>query len=327
MAVYFIKEFGAPEAKDLFQAQIESIFENRGFIPLIYPRTNYFSRLFSLSQKIRSIPKGAVVFFIHPLYAKTNRLLLKALLRRNCKAVCVVSDINSLRDKTITFEKETAYWKRIRYFVFQNDRMRELVEKKYGQKISVTAQQFDLLFESSIPERIKSNEVVFAGNTAKCPFISDLNKVKEIKWRVYSAHYLPEFENVKHVFLQDEVSDKRSLEGSFGLVWEGDSIENISNFRGSYLKYISPMKLSNYLLHGMPVIIHKDAAQATFVAENKIGFCVSSLYEAGQIIEDMSEEMYREMLVQARSFSEKISSGWFAQSWINEILENLKPDQ
>ncbi len=323
MAVYFIKEFGAPEAKDLFQAQIENIFERNGFIPLVYPRVNYFKRLFSLSNQLRSLPGDAIVLFIHPLYARTNRLLLRSLIRKKIKTVCVVSDINSLRDETINFEKETGYWKKVPYFIFQNEKMKELVEKKYGARTSIEAGLFDLLFEVKIPRRKKTNTVVFAGNTQKCPFVNDLNKIKPIDWKIYSAHYLPEYENVKHYFLQDEVSDKQPLEGSFGLVWEGDSIGDISNFRGRYLEFVSPLKLSNYLLLGLPVIIHKDAACAGFVRENKLGICVSSLTELPGLIGELSETEYNEMNANAAVFSEKLSNGYFTQAWIEGILKKI----
>ncbi|MEK7224329.1 MAG: hypothetical protein AAB221_01440, partial [Bacteroidota bacterium] len=182
--IYYIKEFGSEEARDSFQAQIESIFERNDFTPILYPRVNYLSRLFFLNRFVSSVAEGSVVFFIHPLYSRTNRLLLKLLLRKKCKPVCVVSDINSLRFTT-SLNKEIKYWKKLKYFIFQNERMKEWVEGRAGKKTSVNIGLFDLLFNVPKSERKNSNQVVFAGNTEKCPFIKELHRVKDVQWSVY----------------------------------------------------------------------------------------------------------------------------------------------
>ena len=310
--IYYIKEFGSEEARDSFQAQIESIFERNNFIPVLYPRVNYLSRLFFLNRFIRSIPRGAVVFFIHPLYSRTNRLLLKLLLRKKCKPVCIVSDINSLRFHS-SIEKETGYWMKLKYFIFQNERMREWAEERTGNKISVNIELFDLLFEAPKTERVNSNQVVFAGNTEKCPFIKELYRVKDVQWSVYGD--VPKKKN------EDE---RRLLEGSYGLIWEGSSIEDISNFGGQYLRWVSPLKLSNYLLHGMPVITHTDAATAVFIRQNNIGFCVSDLHEIGEKIKTITDTVYATMLENCNRLSEKIATGHYMQHAIDEISKQIE---
>lgn len=234
-----------------------------------------------------------------------------------------MSDINSIRfGSSVT--KETRYWKNIRYFIFQSERMRECIEKLAGKKISVNIGLFDLLFEPKIQERRNSAEVVFAGNTAKCPFVNDLYKVEEITWNIYSGNYVKSHRNVHHIQLEDEINNRPVLEGSYGLIWEGSSIDNISNPAGKYLELVSPLKLSNYLLNGLPVITHHDAALAKFVVENKIGFCVSSLNEIKEKINSITEDEYRDMLTEAKYFSERIASGYYMQSAVSRILEKME---
>jgi hypothetical protein len=235
----------------------------------------------------------------------------------------MVSDINSLRDVDLKLADEIGYWKRIKYFIFQNDKMKYFAEKEVGEKNSVNIQLFDLLFEPQTPDRKNSIEVVFAGNTAKCPFINDLSKVDDISWNIYSATDVESHTNVKHVLLNNEVVDRQLLRGSYGLVWEGESIRDISNFSGQYLKLVSPLKLSNYLLNSLPVITHKNAAIAEFVVTNNIGFCVTSLFEIGEKIKSIPEAEYQAMVENTRQFSKQISSGYYTRKAIENIQKRI----
>ena len=114
------------------------------------------------------------------------------------------------------------------------------------------------------------------------------------------------------------------MAGSYGLIWEGESILDISNFSGQYLRWVSPLKLSNYLLHGLPVIIHKDAAMADFVMKNKIGFCITSLAGIPKKIKAIPGNEYQSMVENTRMFSEKISTGHFTQKAIQAILNRIR---
>lgn len=324
--IYYIKEFDAPGAQQLFQGQIETLFDKNRFLPVQYPKGT-LSKLFFLLKFFFKVRKGDILFFIHPLYSKTNRLILNLSLFKKCNVVCIVSDINSLRNIEMKVDEEISYWKKIRYFIFQNDKMKSFAEAKVGEKVSVNIQLFDLLFTPPKANRKNSNEIVFAGNTLKCPFVKDLFRVNDIKWNIYSGTEVQLHPNVTPVLLSNGVTDRQTLPGSYGLVWEGKSITDISNFNGQYLKWVSPLKLSNYLLNSLPVIIHEDAAMAEFVVQNKIGFCVSSLFEIGEKIKVIPEADYQQMVENARGFSIEISSGYYTQKAIEGILEKINPPE
>ena len=324
--IYYIKEFDAPGAQQLFQGQIETLFDKNRFLPVQYPQGT-LSKLLFLLKFFFKVRKSDILFFIHPLYSKTNRLILNLSLFKKCNVVCIVSDINSLRNIEMKVDEEISYWKKIRYFIFQNDKMKSFVEAKVGEKVSVNIQLFDLLFTLPKANRKNSNEIVFAGNTLKCPFVKDLFRVNDIKWNIYSGTEVQLHPNVTPVLLSNGVTDRQTLPGSYGLVWEGKSITDISNFNGQYLKWVSPLKLSNYLLNSLPVIIHEDAAMAEFVVQNKIGFCVSSLFEIGEKIKVIPEADYQQMVENARGFSIEISSGYYTQKAIEGILEKINPPE
>lgn len=324
--IYYIKEFDAPGAQQLFQGQIETLFDKNRFLPVQYPKGTLSKLLFLLKFFFKA-RKGDILFFIHPLYARTNQLILNLSLFKKYNVVCIVSDINSLRNIEMKVDEEISYWKKIRYFIFQNDKMKSFAEAKVGEKVSVNIQLFDLLFTPPKANRKNSNEIVFAGNTLKCPFVKDLFRVNDIKWNIYSGTEVQLHPNVTPVLLSNGVTDRQTLAGSYGLVWEGESITDISNFNGQYLKWVSPLKLSNYLLNSLPVIIHEDAAMAEFVVQNKIGFCVFSLFEIGEKIKVIPEADYQQMVENARGFSIEISSGYYTQKAIEGILEKINPPE
>jgi hypothetical protein len=321
--IYYIQEFFAPKDQHKFQAQIEKVFDQFGFIALKHPK-QFFARFIFLCKLFFSLKKGTVVFFLHPLYTRTNKFIVRLARMRGGIPICFVTDINSLRDKTIDLSKEIGYWAALHYFIFHNDEMKRLVESKVGKRSSTFISLFDLMVEPVLAKRQNSNEVVFAGNILKCPFVHDLHHIEAIQWRIYGVTKIEVSHNVSHVQLVDDISDRQPLKGSYGLIWEGNSIEDISNYNGQYLKWVSPLKLSNYLLHSLPVITHKDAAVAPFIEKYKIGFCVSSLHEVAERINKISEEEYQALVANTYPFATKIAAGYYTKKAIEDILEIVK---
>ena len=81
----------------------------------------------------------------------------------------------------------------------------------------------------------------------------------------------------KGAFLPNEIPSK--LEGSFGLVWDGDSTDGCNGASGDYIRYNNPHKLSLYISSCLPVIVWSQAAIADFVRQHNIGFCVDKLID------------------------------------------------
>ena len=71
----------------------------------------------------------------------------------------------------------------------------------------------------------------------------------------------------------------KQVRGNFGLVWDGDSLEECHGDFGSYLKYNTPHKASFYLRAGLPIIVWKESAIAPLVEEKGVGFAINSLKE------------------------------------------------
>lgn len=101
----------------------------------------------------------------------------------------------------------------------------------------------------------------------------------------------------------------KNLEGSWGLVWDGDSTKTCNGNWGTYLKIIAPHKFSLYILAGLPLIVWKDSAMAIFVKEKQIGITINSLSEIADIINQTTSEQYQTFCKNIRSLQKTLTEG------------------
>ena len=111
------------------------------------------------------------------------------------------------------------------------------------------------------------------------------------------------------------------MEGSFGLVWDGDSTRTCSGTYGEYMRINNPHKTSLYLASGLPVVIWKEAALAPFIERHHVGITVSSLEEIGDRIASMTQEEYDEILRNTRKMAGRLRGGKYTQRAIEKVLD------
>ena len=117
------------------------------------------------------------------------------------------------------------------------------------------------------------------------------------------------------------------MEGSFGLIWDGDSLETCSGDYGKYLEYNNPHKLSLYIAAGIPVITWKGAAIADFIKKYNIGFTVNSIYEISEIIGKMTLSEYEEYKNNLKGLQEKVCSGFFTKMALEKIIKMINQNE
>ena len=118
-------------------------------------------------------------------------------------------------------------------------------------------------------------------------------------------------------FLPDELP--AALEGSFGLVWDGDSAETCSGVFGEYLRYNNSHKASLYLAAGFPVVVWEESALAHFVIDKQCGLVVSSLSDLKENLDTLSEEQYKEMLENAKQIGSKLRQGQYLRTALSKL--------
>lgn len=283
-------------------------------------------------KTISKLQKNDILLIQYPL---TNVMLgfvkvMKELQKREIKTVLLIHDLDSLRftgmpriakeDKEIV-ENST-------YVIAHNKKMKEKIIDMCNidkEKI-IELEIFDYITEDEIKDipRKKDEPVIIAGNLSKekAEYLKDLKKVKNTRFNLYGKGYEKDEEETnveyKGAFLPEELLN--NLEGSFGLVWDGTSVDSCQGLYGGYLKYNNPHKVSLYLTAGLPVIVWKKSAMADFITKNKLGIIVDKLEEISKKISELTKEEYEEMISNAKNVSNSLRKG----KYLSKAIEKLE---
>ena len=110
-----------------------------------------------------------------------------------------------------------------------------------------------------------------------------------------------------------------ALEGSFGLVWDGDSSETCQGSYGNYLRFNNSHKASLYLASGFPVVVWKESALAHFILEKSCGIAVASLHDLEAALENLTEKEYADLSENARRIGKDLREGYYLRSALKKL--------
>ena len=109
------------------------------------------------------------------------------------------------------------------------------------------------------------------------------------------------------------------MNGRWGLIWDGISIESCDGNYGNYLRINNPHKMSLYMAAGLPVIVWTESALAEFVSKYNVGIIVNSLVDLSGKLASISEKQYMEMKNNALIQMKKVTKGFYSL----KVLEKL----
>ncbi len=159
--------------------------------------------------------------------------------------------------------------------------------------------------------------VTFAGNLQKSGFlkmIKDTVQLNRVKFNLYGAACPEEITNNINIHYMGKFSpeDISTIDGDWGLVWDGDDIDTCASTNGpsvgNYLRYNSSHKISLYLAAGMPIIVWEESGLAKFITEHNLGISVQSLRDIPLAIEN-AQHRVPVMKESIEQFSNKIRNG------------------
>ena len=267
--------------------------------------------------------KTIIIQYPHYNYGLSLKKQLHRILKTN-KVILLVHDVDSIRFNT-GIEEEVNLLNQASVVVLHNQYMTDYLKAHGLTTKVVNVDIFDYLVPK-IPERNNyrlGKQIVFAGNLGKSKFIKQLaDESLGVSLNLYGPNLDLKIKNKVHwlgSYLPEEIPFK--IKGSFGLVWDGDSIDGCKGLIGDYLKVNYPHKLSLYLAAGIPVITWKQAAIAKIVEKYNIGFIVDSLKEVSDYIDSLSQEDYRKYLNNVAELQKKVISGNFTKEAFNRAVE------
>lgn len=191
----------------------------------------------------------------------------------------------------------------------------------------ISLEIFDYLQDGYAQKKvIFEKSITIAGNldTTKCGYIGKLGNLDNVKVHLYGPNFdeeLKKSENIEYhgSFPVDEIPSV--LDRGFGLVWDGESIEGCRGQSGQYLRYNNPHKLSLYISSGIPVVIWREAAEAKFVEEKKVGFLIDNLNDLGLNMSNLKETEYFDFLNNVNVVRRELVEGKYAYNAISSAIE------
>jgi hypothetical protein len=243
--LYFISEYAE---EYFFHGGIgiidaEQVLQEQGFHPIRLPFHSSFSpwakfsRLWYSLKIIFSLNEHAIIAFIHPLHASLNKWLLRMLNKKKVRIICIIGDINGLKDgDRDLLKKEIKELNRFNFFIVHNQGMLDWLNDTMPGKKAEMMEFFDFLSTESRPPAARDNVIVFAGNLDKSKFLLQLTKVP-IQFNLYGPGINSEMldqPNVVYHGVFDPYELPRILTGSFGLIWT----ESVFEMKGSLGYYM-----------------------------------------------------------------------------------------
>lgn len=299
----------------------------------------FFLDLAGILRACILLKKGDVLFLQYPV-KKYFSFLCNVARMKGAKTIALIHDLGSFRRKKLTVEKEIHRLSHADYIIASNTNMASWLKAHGMRKPLGALGLFD--YRSASPCQTKITEkasmrVVYAGalSMRKNSFLIELTKTLS-QWdllvcgnkeglrglqpnpRVTYSGFVPSEEFIK------------GIDASFGLVWDGDSLDTCSGEYGNYLRWNSPHKVSFNLRSGLPVIVWKESAVAPIIEKYGCGIAVGSLRELDDILPRLSQADYSNMRQNAIEMAERLNQGHFLREALkNAIYEfggNAKPE-
>ena len=292
-------------------------FVKKGQRPHHYP---FFSKWLADRQGkkfIKQIKAGDTVF-IQEFYLDYMQRIATESRRRGATVIFLIHDVQCIR-----FNKATSEIKKLNnasLLLVHTEAMKEKLAELGVTTPMRIIQLFD--YYASTPmiaaeDMLKlKRDVVFAGNLAKSEFLDELigdvakTHIRLILYGLLGDHHLDEHKNVMYngVFRPEDTS---TIRGGWGLIWDGPTIKSCIGDYGEYLRYNSSHKTSLYLACGMPIIVWEHSSLAHWVEEHHIGIVISSLRNLNNVIDNISNDEYWQMIQNARKVSQQLREGYF----------------
>ena len=291
-----------------------SIFEGKSAV------SKFFGNLFSMLNLLLKLKKNDVLLIQYP-FKKFYALQCRIARLKGAKTVTLIHDLGTFRRHKLTAEQEVKLLSLTDFIIVHNDSMKKWLETQGCLVPMCSLEIFDYLSDSNpsdaMQDNASHNHVVYAGalGERKNTFLYQLDAllggcVMDLYGRGNLQTDLP-WKNIHFKGFKASDDFIADAGGDWGLVWDGDSVDECSDNWGEYLRINNPHKASFYLRAGMPVIVWKQSAMAKFITENNLGIAVDSLKELSQVLTEMPQEKYQEMKSEVMSFKDKLNDGFF----------------
>lgn len=276
---------------------------------------------FPILWSLRRIKKGDIIYVQYPVEEYFLWIISKRIKSRGGKIVYIIHDVISIRGDKLFVRNESKILNMADVLYVHTEAMQnKLIEK--GVRVPMKIMHvFDYYTRDNYRQINQEQKytIIFAGNLEKSLFIKEIlywSDNMKLRFNLYGLK--PSFElgnSYRGAFKPEKTS---IIEGGWGLVWDGDSVETCSGILGNYLRYNSPHKISLYLAAGIPVIVWEGSALSLWVKQKNVGITIHSLMEIEKCIDALTDTEYIGIINSVRGISSKIRNGELLKSLLAE---------
>lgn len=289
-----------------------------------------FTAHFMINKQLSNFKKDDIFVIQYPMYSRfATKIILNKCEKKGIRTICVIHDLEALRlykNDENKIAEEKAILSRFNCLIVHNEKMREWLVEQAVKVPMVSLQIFDYLNDKELVKVENKLNLIFAGNLEKSAFLEKWNLEKKITvFGVHPSDLYPHNVIYRGVKTPDELP--KYLSGSFGLIWDGNSIETNTGIYGDYTKYNNPHKVSLYLSSGLPVIVWKKAAISEFIVKNKLGIAIDSLGDLEDSLSKINAEKYTNMISNVEKMARKLRQGTFTVNAIEKSINLVKKDK
>ena len=305
---------------------VTRILHEINYVPLLYTAKNSnricrnVMTLYRILRLFFVINKDDVCFLQWPLLSN-SKIILYLVLRYRCRHLqLLIHDLTSLRYDEINWV-EGRFLEMSELIIAHTPAMKDvLVSKGIDKSKVVVLTCFDYLIKDQThANKALSNNVVFAGNLEKSLFLKSIPLYPDLH-KVSFLCYGKEVEGLRFPLLYKGLFEPEcvsNIQGSWGLVWDGNSVETCKGELGEYLKINAPHKFSLYIVAGLPLIVWEQSALAYYVKEKGIGITIGSLIELPQKLSKIGEKQYEQILFNLEKERKILISGGHLKSLLS----------
>lgn len=324
------------------KTDVERIMIEEGFFNVGLPQRirsgkvgNFLYNSRSVLRAMGKMRRGDVLWLQYPV-KKYYTLLCNWAHFRGVKVVTLIHDLGSCRRKKLTEAEELKRLNHTDHLIASNKVMGQKL-RNMGYEGSLDALGiWDYLTDTAprlLPRR-RSNElprVVYAGGLSmrKNAFLYKWQDVIDgYAVHVYGRGFHPEMMVDSSAFTDHGfvTPDRfmRTVDGDYGLVWDGESTDTCTGDFGEYLALNTPHKLSLYLRAGIPVIVWSGSAMADFVVNEGVGFAIDSLTQIPDVLRSQTPETQDIMREKASLLGARLGRGEFFKAAVRRATRHLE---
>lgn len=270
-----------------------------------------------------AVEDGDLVIFQSPSWNATyydKRLLEVIRLHRDIRLAVFIHDVIPMMFEGVpkeNYSQAIEIYNMADLVIVPSEEMLALLQKN-GLKVErvLIQSMWDLPFsrELKVPEFRRA--VFFPGSPKKFGFVSSWNY--DVPLELFTNEdfaadgqniHLNGWKNTTELLMEYG-------KGGFGLIWPQTA-------PASYYKYHQPYKLSTYLAAGIPVILRKGLAREQAILEYGLGFSVDSAEEAADIVKNITEDEYYQLVDNIKNISFLIRGGFFTKKLLMDTVNYL----